>query len=337
MSTPSPLGARSRALAPSVQPARPARPARAVRLACLALAGLGCLGTLGSLGCAASDPVSTSEDVTATERGVVGGTPASAYTEAVLVDMLVDGKLASHCSGALIAKNAVLTAGHCVYGYDGWRVEVPSLGGATQTTATAVLYDYFTDAPYVDPTLHDVALVFLDQGFDLPSYPKLGKKKLANGTRVRNVGRIDDGSLSQEALFVGPSVKAYDGASYGFKLSYVTSEIIESGDSGGPVFLADGASTRTLVAVNSGGGGGKQVLARVDLLSVWIEDQLAKHPPASEPEAPVDPCQGYDWVGGCQGSTVVWCEGEQLKSIACAGAGQTCGYKASAGYYDCVD
>lgn len=48
-----------------------------------------------------------------------------------------------------------------------------------------------------------------------------------------------------------------------FRFSYESAEVIESGDSGGPVYVGAGANRR-IVAVNSGGGGGRQVLARTD-------------------------------------------------------------------------
>ena len=65
------------------------------------------------------------------------------------------------------------------------------------------------------------------------------------------------------------------GAAYGFPYAYMASEIIESGDSGGPVYVGSGAS-RSIVAVNSGGGGGSEVLARVDLVLADIQKIIAQ-------------------------------------------------------------
>src|SRR5262249_2169214 len=83
--------------------------------------------------CAAPDQFTAGDDeIHSDTKGpsepIIGGTNASAFPEAVLVDMSRNGKLVAACSGAMIAPKVVLTAGHCVAGFDGWRVTAPFAG-----------------------------------------------------------------------------------------------------------------------------------------------------------------------------------------------------------------
>lgn len=49
-------------------------------------------------------------------------------------------------------------------------------------------------------------------------------------------------------------------------------------------------------------------------------------------EASQDPCQGETFKGRCNGNTVVWCEDEEVKSLAC----RRCGLDSAKGYYNCL-
>jgi hypothetical protein len=62
---------------------------------------------------------------------------------------------------------------------------------------------------------------------------------------------------------VGKPVTLTDASGYPY--AYASQEIIESGDSGGPVVLP-GAAPHTIVAVNSGAGNG-QIMARTDAVN----------------------------------------------------------------------
>jgi hypothetical protein len=293
-------------------------------VAMLALTAAAC--TPAELG---EDESALEEDADSRDDAIVGGTVASSYPEAVLVDMAQGGQLTSICSGSLVAPRVVLTAGHCIQGYDGWVVKAPFAGNQRAVAVGAETFDWTSDGPYVATDQHDLGLVYLAEPIELGSYPKLANQRVAWNTQVRNIGRIDDGVASSTSLFLGPAVPVRDGAAVGFPFAYRAPETIQSGDSGGPVVVS---GTHTIVAVNSGAGGGTQVLARVDLLSDWLAERIAAH----EATPTTDGCGSLDYAGACDGTRVAWCENGNVQSIDCASAGKTCGYRQQAGYYDCL-
>lgn len=212
---------------------------------------------------------------------IVGGSTASSYSEAALVDM--NGSI---CSGAVIAPKIVLTAGHCVDGLSSWSIVAPYANPRQTAKGVATWTEYTQTGQWVNPNVVDVAVIVLDRAIELAAYPRLVSAPVPSGTKVVNVGRIDDGVASNSNLFLGKQVTVKPGAGWGFPKAYITEEIIQSGDSGGPVYLADGAAQRTIVAVNSGGGGGTQVLARVDLVYAKIQEIIAQNSPTATPTPP---------------------------------------------------
>ena len=254
-----------------------------------------CLGVVTSAsmvgaGCAEPDDASAVEETVGAQvsQPIVNGSSASAFVEAALINMP-----GSICSGAVIAPRVALTAGHCVTDASSFTVVTPYSGGQS-ARGTRTWTEYVSTGDFVNGNTLDVAVIILDKAINLTSYPKLASTVQASGTTAFNVGRIRNGQASFSGLFVGAGVSLRPGASFGFPKSYVTSEIIESGDSGGPVYVGTGAA-RTIVAVNSGGGGGTQVLARVDLAYAKIQQLIADNggsgggttpPPTGTPTTP---------------------------------------------------
>lgn len=215
------------------------------------------------VGCSSRD-FATSEGA----EPIVGGVPASELAEAALID--TDSFL---CSGAVIAPRVVLTAGHCIPDATSWTVTVP-FANNQRATAHAFWTEYVDGGDYVNPDTVDVALLILDTPINLASYPRLAKSAVPNGTSAINVGRIRNGSTSSSALFKGTSVHLERGDTDGFPYAYEAKDVIEEGDSGGPVYVGTGSS-RMIVAVNSGGGGGSDILARVDAVYQKIQAVIA--------------------------------------------------------------
>lgn len=201
---------------------------------------------------------------------IIGGTAASAYPEAAYlnIDLTTSGGYA--CSGVLIAPKVVLTAGHCVDTHSKWEVYV---GGAYRLSTDAVTYDWNENgAEQVNPAHHDLGLVFLCDAIKLASYPTISKVSAASGAKAINVGRVLNGVVKSSDYQAATTLSP--GAAVGFPFDYYSTDVIQPGDSGGPVFLS---GTHTVAAVNSGAGSGKQVLARTDLVYSWIAAQIAAH------------------------------------------------------------
>lgn len=73
----------------------------------------------------------------------------------------------------------------------------------------------------------------------------------------------------------------------------------------------------------------------------WESDAVGNNcgsfapPPA--PVDPVDPCDGLDYAGACDGSTLRWCENGAPRTHDCANEGQTCGWQDDVTGNNCVD
>ena len=173
---------------------------------------------------------------------IVGGTPATAYPEAVVVT----SSYILPCSGVVLAPRVVLTAGHCRSSTKTYAITAPNASGQ-QVSGSSDWTTFDGSAA----TSSDTLLIFLDAPITLASYPVIATGEVASGTAVVDVGRTLNGVITTQ-LYVSPTVTIQGpGDPLGFPYNYeALPDISQDGDSGGPIELvAPSSSPHTVVAI----------------------------------------------------------------------------------------
>jgi secreted trypsin-like serine protease len=152
------------------------------------------------------------------------------------------------CAGVLLSERAVLTVAHGVDGFDRWEVSAPYAKNGTSKAGVKTARVYPGYKPGTPD--NDLALLILDEPIDIAAkFPTLHEGNLLPiETKLLVVGRVDNGSLSHAQLFkASTALVPFPGNTtlYGGH-----PQIVEEGDSGGPVFTTE--NDHEIVGIVSG-------------------------------------------------------------------------------------
>lgn len=186
-----------------------------------------------------------------------------------------DPSLQDACTGTLIAPRVVLTAGHCVVGWNRHRVKAQYANNEVRESKVA-LTRYEQKSPNeLNGKSLDLAVIVLDEGIQLPAYPTFRHQMLTEVTAAYNVGRRLDGQISSREVYRSAThnVEANFFALLTFPYSYISgwkSRLVDMRDSGGPVMRLD-SPDHEIVGVCSGMNPDYQVIARTDVAAAEID------------------------------------------------------------------
>lgn len=279
----------------------------------------------------ASAPPEESEPESSARQDIVGGTATSEFPAAGALTRYGS----PHCTGTLVGPRTVLTAAHCLTGVSATSLKFV-IGASISNAEAIVAVASITAHPDYDSVKleNDIGFVTLTQ--DAPVAP------------MKILPQMDASWVGRQLTFVGYGITTGYGGGSGVKRS-VTMPIQSvgasrfvyqtpgkntcNGDSGGPAFAQLG-SEWFVAGVTSYGDAGCNyygVDTRADVFATFVLGQPTGDDPGADPPE-TDPCQGETYEGRCDGSTVIWCENEQVKQLSC----QSCGFDDAKGFYNCL-
>jgi hypothetical protein len=227
------------------------------------------------------------------EPFILGGTPTKEFK--YVVALLIDGEM--HCTGTVVASRAVLTAAHCIHGYE----KAIESGRMTFVSGTYITqpevgpkqiegYDY-PRGPEIrfNPSLasleHDIGVVYAREQIGIPA-----------AVLHASIPKWDDIVRKVEVYFVGfgytkaSEVLIGSGAKREAPWEVATADDLRfyyqfpkkstcKGDSGGPAFVkasSDPGSALVLVGVTSAGDAAcmRGMNTRVDAHRSWLDPRL---------------------------------------------------------------
>lgn len=220
------------------------------------------LSVMIATGCAVAAATACSSPSVPDEVDIKKATQASSVT----IQMFdKSGNELGSCSGTLVSKDLVLTAGHCAAGVASWKID--SRGADTKSTATRAVTPWKAfGSNLAHPDHSDVALLVLQTPIELERYPSIATSPLSSGTRALHFRR----SSAAAAMPGSSTIDVASGRAKGFRLNYVAK--IEEGtflDTGGAVV---DPKTGKIIGVASGKGATSGLLhiARTDNFAKWI-------------------------------------------------------------------
>ncbi|MFO0624712.1 MAG: trypsin-like serine protease [Polyangiales bacterium] len=303
-----------------------------------------------SLGCGADDDAPRIGLDTRADEIVRPSGEATTHPYACTIRMGAGGA----CSGALVARNVVLTASHCVSGASSFTVQCPYAGDTAAATGRESMMSptgrLSFAGGYIRPESgSDVALIRLDRDVRATRYAPVRLTNVGTGTRAYVIGRINNGTFTNR-LWVSPVINLiwrYGPGNPPYALGAATG-LTQPGDSGGPTFDAD---TDEVIGVVSGGSSRSSMYGVVGAHAQWFVDTVTRWsgappagggapptPPTGDPPAAevLSPADGAALAGdrrieltvrgrtaaGIASSRVEWINGAQTFSFDCPGSGE---------------
>ena len=182
----------------------------------------------------------------------------------------IKGTTVGSCSGTLIAKNLVLTAGHCAAGAARWKID--SRGASTTAEATHAVSPWKAfGSDLSHPDHADIAVLLLDTPIELEAYPKVADSMLADGAKAVRFSRSSANATKPE----GTDISVTSMSDKGFRLDYGAKVAKGSYvDTGGAIIDPSSGKIHGVVS-GVGKTSGLLHIARTDNFSTWLSGALA--------------------------------------------------------------